>query len=556
MAASIAAVNAAQPLSIEDHADDDALLYKQVFDTAIVGICFMRERRFIRVNRRMEELLGYAPGELLGRSVRVVYARRDDYAEVGRMVAGLPRREGFSHERALLTKSGELRWCLIGGRWLDPQDPESASVWVVQDITAKKAVEDQLARARQRLESRIEQRTLNLRKTNEALKAEVSRRRDSERAMIESREKYRVLLRHIPLGIAITDAEGALVEINPVLQNWFGVRSLEGFVALAAQLSCAPAGDDASATSLAELIRSRLPGETRRPGHLAFSCRSSAGALAWFDLVAVRVPVSGLGAAVVFADQTASRRARDRELAQQQQLAHASRLSLMGQFASALAHELGQPLNASLSYAAGIERHLKCELAARPEAADALSHLQLHLRQAGDVIRHVRAFVSRHRASDEAVDLVALIHATLDLLQPQLRDSGVRVRVDTELRVPKVPGNRVELQQVLVNLLVNGIDALRDGAAAAPEVRVSLSRPRDGWVQVAVIDNGCGVPASIREQIFEPYHSTKHEGLGMGLTLCRNIVESHGGRISLDRRRVRGAAFRFVLPEAAAEPLA
>lgn len=536
------------PPAEPETAGDDALLYKQVFDNAIVGICFMAGRRFVRVNRRMEELLGYEPGELVGESVRRIYARDEDYNEVGRLVATASRRNSYSHERALVGKDGTLRWCLIGGRWLDPADPESASVWVVQDITAKKAVEEQLARANQRLESRIESRTLNLRKTNEALRQEVTRRRDSERTMIESREKYRVLLRNIPLGIAITDAEGRIVEINPLLQAWFGGRTLEDFVARAERLTCHLVDEDEPLT-LIELIRSRVPGETRRPGHVTMRWQNEAGSTFWFDVVGVRVPVSGLGAAVVFADVTAQRRARDRELAQQQQLAHATRLSLMGQFASALAHELGQPLNASLSYAAGIERHLKAELAARPEAADALAHLQLHLRQAGDVIRNVRAFVTRHRAGDEPVDLIALIHATLELLQLQLRESAVRVQLVTDAIVPKVPGNRVELQQVLVNLIVNAIDAMRTAAARAPEIRITLSRQRGGWAQVVVADNGPGVPPEQRDQIFEPYNSTKREGLGMGLTMCRNIVESHGGRIALDRRARHGAAFRFTLRE-------
>jgi PAS domain S-box-containing protein len=525
---------------------DDPTLYKQVFDNPIVGICFMAERRFVRMNRRLEEMLGYDPGELLGRSVRQVYAREEDYQEVGQLVATLPRRSAYNHERALVGKDGSLRWCLIGGRWLNPSDPQSPSIWVVQDITSKKAAEDQLARANQRLEHRVEQRTVNLRKTNEALKQEVVRRRDSERAMIESREKYRVLLRNIPLGIAITDVHGDIVEINPVMQSWFNAPNLEAFVARSSEIPCALDGEETS-VSLRELVRSLAPGDGRRPGHVTVSCPAASGESMWFDVVGVRVPVSGLGAAVVFADQTAQRHARDRELAQQQQLAHATRLSLMGQFASALAHELGQPLNASLSYAAGIERRLEKVLQAQPEAADALEHLQLHLRQAGDVIKNVRTFVTRHRAGEEAIDLSVLIHSTLDLLQLQLRESATRVRVQSDDIIPKVAGNRVELQQVLVNLIVNAIDAADAASVRQPEVRISLSRQRGSWVQVMVADNGPGIPAELHDQIFEPYNSTKQEGLGLGLTMCRNIVEAHGGKLSLDHRARRGACFRFTL---------
>lgn len=524
--------------------EPDALLYKQVFDNAIVGICFMQGRRFLQVNRRMEELLGYAPGELLGEPVRKVYARRQDYEDVGAVVAKVPRDNVYLHERALLAKDGSIRWCLIGGRWLKRGDASSPSVWVVQDITAKKQVENQLARANQRLEQRVQSRTLNLQKTNATLKLEVERRRATERAMIESREKYRVLIHNIPLGIAVTDTDGGIVEINPMLRTWFNARDAEHFVALAQHLRCRVLGVDGD-TGLLDMIHSRAA--SRRSDHLTVLWQAHSGETRWFDVVGVRVPVRGLGAAVVFADRTEQRRARDRELAQQQQLAHATRRSLMGEFASALAHELGQPLNASLSYAAGLERRLSKELSDRPDALDALHAIQLQLRQAGDIIRNVRSFVTRHRPGDEPVDVIALIYATLELLQLQLREEGTRVLVKAAAAVPSVSGNRVELQQVLVNLIVNAIEAMRAAATPRPEIRIGVARSTGGKLTVTVADNGPGVSAEHQATLFEPYVTSKRDGLGMGLMMCRNIVEAHGGQLLLDARARSGARFRFTL---------
>ncbi|GAC1632041.1 MAG: hypothetical protein NVS9B10_26070 [Nevskia sp.] len=527
--------------------DNDPLLYKQVFDNAVVGICFMVGRRFVQVNRRMEEMLGYAPGALLGEPVRRVYARRQDYEEVGEIVARVPHENFYLHERPLLTRDGGMLWCLIGGRWLTPDDSESASVWVVQDISAKKHAEDQLARANQRLEQRIESRTRNLQKTNAALKLEVERRRDTERAMIESREKYRVLIRNIPLGIVVTDPDGGIVEINPTMQLWFGADEAGSFAALAAQLRCRVLGAEAD-SSLLDVILTRAA--SRRADHQTVLWRAGSGETLWFDVVGVRVPVRGLGAAVVFADRTEQRRARDRELAQQQQLAHAMRRSLMGEFASALAHELGQPLNASLSYAAGLERRFGEELRALPEATEALHAIQRQLRQAGDIIRNVRSFVTRHRPGDEPVDLLALTYSTLELLQLQLREQSTRVEVKAAAAVPSVSGNRVELQQVLVNLIVNAIEAMRGAETAKPEIRIGIAKAPGGKLAITVADNGPGVPPERRGQLFEPYSTTKRDGLGMGLMMCRNIVEAHGGTLAFDARARHGAAFRFTLQAA------
>ena len=527
---------------------DDPLVYKHLFDNAIVGICFMAQRRFIRVNRRMEELFGYAPGALEGRSVRLLYPSEDEFRAIGERLAATAVGTPFVHEHPLVAKDGSLRWCQISGRSLAPGEAGSPSVWVVQDISARKAAEDQLARANARLEQRIAERTRNLQKTNEALRLEVNRRRDSERTMIESREKYRVLLRNIPLGIAVTDVAGNIVEVNPVLQGWLDARSFEDFLARAETASFEVAGEGTS-MPLAMLIRSRLPTETRRPDRLAVRWTRPSGQALWFDVVGVRVPVSGLGAAVVFTDQTAQRQARDREITSQQQLAHAARLSAMGQLASALAHELGQPLNASLSYAAGIGHHLAPVLPTYPQAAEALDFLQRHLRQAGDVIRNVRAFLARHRPESEAIDMAELARQTRDLLHLQIRERGTRVEIEADAELPCVTGNRVELQQVLVNLVANALEALRDHPVREPRIRIRISAPRRGEVQVVVVDNGPGIPEDFRDTAFEPYRTTKTDGLGLGLALCRNIVESHGGRLALDRRVRRGASFRLVLKE-------
>lgn len=539
----------ASPPPSDTSAQTDRLIYEQVFDNALVGICFMQHRRFLRVNARMEEMLGYLPGEMLGQSVRVVYARQEDFEEVGRVMDAFPSSNRYVHERPLVAKDGSLLWCLISGRMIDPQHPDSTSVWVVQDMSAKKQAEDQLARANQRLEQIVQSRTLNLQKTNAALKLEVERRRESERAMIESREKYRVLIRNIPLGIAITDAAGDIVEINPAMQAFFGSGDLATFTAMAQEAMCTVVGDGTT-ISLRELIAACSPPVTRRVEHLSARWETADGTPRWFDVAGVRVPVRGLGCAIVFLDRTEQRSARAREHAQQQQLAHASRLSLMGQFASALAHELGQPLNACLSYAAGIGHRLGPELRKRPDAQEALSRIQLHLHQAGDVVRNVRAFVAKHRPEDEEIDLAALVHGTIDLLQLQLREAAVTVRLRIADDLPRLHGTRVELQQVLVNLVVNAIEAMRGAAVKHPHIEVSVARAGRSSVRLSVSDNGPGVSPEMQESIFQPYTTSKPGGLGMGLMMCRTIIESHGGTLQIEPRRKRGAAFRCVLPVA------
>lgn len=198
------------------------VVYEQIFDNALVGICFMAGRCFIRVNRQMEAMLGYGPGELTGQSVRSLYASSDDFDEVGRVLRSFPKSNRYVHERPLVTKSGGILWCLISGSQITPGRPNSTSVWIVQDISARKRAEDQLTRTKDKLEHIVARRTLNLQRTNKALRQEVARRRESDRTMIESREKYRILIRNAPIGIILTNEAGELIEINPASMRMFG----------------------------------------------------------------------------------------------------------------------------------------------------------------------------------------------------------------------------------------------------------------------------------------------------------------------------------------------
>ena len=522
--------------------------YELVLENTVVGICYLHDRHILWANARMAQIFGYESGKLDGQSVRLLYSTQADYEEVGRMSALSCNRPGYTHERLMATKSGELLWCLLSGRMIDPDDAHSRSVWVVQDITDRKRAGDQLRRANQRLEETIERRTLNLRRSNEALRAEVERRRAAQELSVESREKYRALFRHMPLGVLVTNAEGEIVEINRTLQTYLGAASRAAFDTLAREPHRVVA-PDGSAQSLAALVGEHAKSSVaRRVDRFEIGWLAATGKRRDISVVAAPMSGHGLGVAYALTDVTEQRRARDREHAQQAALAHASRLSLMGQMASALAHELGQPLNACQSYLGGLRHRLGEELADRPELAQALDKVAGHLDQASDIIRNVRGFVARHRPELENVDLVALARQTTALLDVQLRAGQVRTQLATPAATMLVRCHPVEIQQVLVNLLVNAIEAMQELPVEDRVVEIAIVAEGRAKVSVQISDAGAGVPPELAERIFEPYFTTKSSGLGMGLMICRTIVESHGGSLRLQGGRARGACFRFTLP--------
>jgi PAS domain S-box-containing protein len=522
-----------------------------VLDNTIVGISYMKRRRFVWANARMAEIFGYAPGELDGSPVRRLYATQEDYEDVGRLMATASPDAFVTHERGMACKDGRLIWCRISGRVLQLGASDSPSVWVVQDLSDKKRAEDELRRMNQRLEQIVERRTLNLRRTNEALRSQVERSRELQSAVLASRDKFRTLFRHMPLGVLVVDANGALSEFNRTLQTYLGettrarmaeIVETEGRVLLA----------DGTTTSLAALLRQRASAPPQRVDRFEFGWLATSGRRREIAAIAAPLTTGTGGVVFTFSDVTEAHRLREQEHEQQATLAHAARLSLMGQMASTLAHELGQPLNAAQSYITGLRLRFDDVLQERPEAQSALEKATRHLEQAAEIIRNVRSFVAREPVEFERVDLPQLVAQTVDLLEIQLRGRQTPVDVVPDpadaTSLPAARCHRVEIQQVLVNLVMNGLEAMDAVDPAERRITIRIALYHRGQLCVEVADRGPGVDPDFAPRIFQPYATSKANGLGMGLMIARTIVESHGGSLRQVRYRPPGATFRFTLP--------
>ncbi|TAH47357.1 MAG: PAS domain S-box protein [Betaproteobacteria bacterium] len=519
--------------------------YELVLDNALVGICFVVDRRLLWTNARMNEMFGYPEGALNGHSVRVLYATQEAFEAVGRKFELVSRHGRYTHELEMKRRNGETFWCTLSGQWIDPGHATAPAVWVLQDITARLRAEDQLRRANQRLEQTVEARTRSLQRTNVTLSAEVDRRRAAQLALTESREKYRTLFRNLPLGLLVTDAQGTATEINRVLQRSIAARSRSHAMELLENDALVLTDD--GTTSLATLLKRHVTGDRQGIDRFEFHWRTGTGAVREIAVTAAPLRSHGLGATFAFVDVTRQRRAAERERQQQEALAHASRLSLMGQMASALAHELGQPLNACQSYVGGLQLRLQHGGATFADVQLAIDKIAGHLERATEIMRNVRAFVSRRPVPQVETDLGALLRKTLALMEPQLRAAQVRPEVRADADLPPVRCNAVEIQQVLVNLLMNALDAMQDTPVDERRLEIRLEREKNAMLGVVVRDTGAGIPADVAARLFEPYFTTKPTGLGMGLMICRNIVESHGGALRLVASRCRGTSFKFTL---------
>lgn len=232
----------------------------------------------------------------------------------------------------------------------------------------------------------------------------------------------------------------------------------------------------------------------------------------------------------------------------QLELAHASRLSLLGEMAAGLAHELNQPLCGIVSAAQGGLRLLAGTPAAPPELADALHLIQTEARRAAAVIQHVRSFVRKQPTPRCPHDLNCLIADACELIRGAATQRGVAIRLRLAPDLPRVSLDRVEIQQVILNLLQNGLEALEAVPTEKRRLTVESRVNGSGEVEVAIHDTGVGLAPEVAARLFTPFFSTKPEGLGLGLSISQTMVEAHGGRIWATADGAPGACFRFTLP--------
>ena len=230
-----------------------------------------------------------------------------------------------------------------------------------------------------------------------------------------------------------------------------------------------------------------------------------------------------------------------------------SRLGILGEMASNIAHELNQPLAAIANYAEGITRVID---AGRPDTAfirDGARGIAGQPERAGAIIRRIRGFVRRREVRLERLDLNELVRETLQLFDGQAQLNGVPVSLALAERLPRVAADSLEIEQVLLNLLQNALDAMAEGARKAQGVQVS-TRLAGGMVEVAVRDHGSGLSPEVEAQLFDAFFTTKPQGLGLGLSICRTIVESHGGHLWAKNEPGGGVTLRFGLPVHDEEP--
>ena len=242
-------------------------------------------------------------------------------------------------------------------------------------------------------------------------------------------------------------------------------------------------------------------------------------------------------------DRKRAEQERERLRQLEADLARMNRVSMMGELAASLGHEIKQPIGAAFGYAQACARWLQREPPEIEEARQAASTMANALSRATEIIDRNRSLFRRESAQREPIDLNELIREMAVLMHDAADSRSISIRTDLDAAIPGTAGDRVQLQQVLMNLMLNGIEAMKGGG----ELRVTSKRTENGQLLISVSDSGIGLSGGEPERIFQAFFTTKPQGTGMGLSISRRIIESHGGRLWASGNPGRGATFQFTL---------
>ena len=238
---------------------------------------------------------------------------------------------------------------------------------------------------------------------------------------------------------------------------------------------------------------------------------------------------------------------RERLRQVQSELAHVNRITTMGELAGSIAHEIRQPISAAQTNASTCLRWLGRDRPDIEEAREAVSRIIQDVTRASEIIGRIRVLFKKGEPEREWVDINEVVREMISLMRSEAGRRGISIHTELASALPNVNADRVQLQQVLMNLMLNGIEAIDEGTVAG-NLTIKSQRNADGHVLISVSDTGMGLPPKQADRVFEAFFTTKPLGTGMGLSISRSIIESHGGRLWATGNSDRGATFQFTLP--------
>jgi PAS domain S-box-containing protein len=478
--------------------------FTRLFDAIPIplSITTITDRRFIKVNKSFLDIGELNREEVIGRqSSELSWKDKQEADRVGKEMLEQGRTIGI--EMSLISKSGILHTSLLKAEVVKLDDCDclvSASI----DITDRKR---------------------------------------AEKALQESESRFRMLSENSLSGIFIF-RDGRFSYVNPAFASMLGCPRIE---IVGREFSSFVFPEDRSMVN--EVIRKRLIGENPKTPY-CLRCFRGDGKIVWLEALSTRLEDQGQPALLTTVlDITEQRKVKEEVDRLRQVMDHVSRVNTLGELAASIAHELNQPLTAIMANAQTALRIINSGQDNTGEIKDILEDITSDDRRAGDIIRRMREPLKRGQLALESLDLNNLVSGIYQLVRSDAVIADVTIDLALAAGLPLIRGDKTQLQQVLLNLMVNALDAVKEQKAGQRRIEVHSSLDQEGrLIKVEIKDTGPGITETNRKHLFELLCSTKPDGLGVGLSICKRLIQDHGGRIWQENRPEGGASFIFTLP--------
>jgi len=410
------------------------------------------------------------------------------------------------------------------------------------EILRRREAEAELARFNAQLERRVHERTEQLEGTTQRLECEVREHQRAMEGVRESERRLQEVLDHAMAAIYLRDADGRYVLVNRYWEE-MTQRPAADVVGRNVEEIMPPEAVDA----LQE--HNRLVLESRQPMQFEETIRSPFGVRTWVSVKFPQFDAHGRAVGVwgISTDITERKRAEEQARQHQADLAHVLRLGTLGEMAAGLAHEINQPLGAVANYAQGAVLRMRNGSVRPAELLPVLEAMAHEALRAGEIVRRMRDLVRKEPSELKPADLNVLVRDSAKVVEGDARQLGIEVQLDLASDLPEVLCDGVQIEQVILNLLRNALEAVQGHADGGGCVAVSTAVSGRDTVEVSVRDNGVGLPEPSVD-VFAPFFSTKAHGLGMGLSISRSIIEAHHGQVCATRNDDGGSTFSFSLP--------
>ena len=500
-----------------------------------------------KTNRAWTKLSGYDAGELPTITAWTERAFGQEMAAVKLRIDNLYSLDHQVHEGEYepVTKSGAKRvWDFSSTPLGKTPDGQRLVLSSAIDVTERRQAESRLKQAHDELERRVEERTAQLSRSNEDLKQEIDERNRAEGALRESEEQYRILLENHVDGIGVV-AGGKVVYANQPLFELVGRTAEELIGRRPTEFVVAEERDRALKN-----ISAFTSGKKERDVSEYTFVRKD-GCTVPVDISSRMIHYKGKPALLSIIRDISGRRHLEEEARQhREQLAHVSRLHALGEMGTGLAHELNQPLAAIAVYASVCATKLRsdCSTLQNQELADLVEKIEEQSLRAGEIIHRLRKLVAKRDPEQSRFNINKAVRIVASLLTSEATLNEVTMQLDLDENIPEMLGDSIQIEQVCLNLLQNAIDAMSNGSTNQRQVtvRTAVSGPHE--LEVTVSDTGPGIAPGDVDHIFNAFVTTKKDGMGMGLSISRTIVEAHAGKISVTPNHDRGVTFRLTLP--------